>query len=248
MHTVINNQKIHFNVKGSGEPFLLVHGWGGSSMSLEKLAANLSAHYKVYTLDLPGFGKSPLPPENWGFDEYADVVAEFIKFLESGSINYFGHSFGGGIGIYLAANQPLLIKHLVLAGAAYDRSPVVSRTAKLVNKYATFYPRIKRYLRPIRVLYYRLRYPRADIIKRFELEEVFRKVISRDLKELVSKISARTLIVWGRKDADTPPAQAEFLDRKIPDSELVMFEDASHNLPLVMPCEVANVILKFTKK
>lgn len=63
MNIKVNELKISYVTYGSGDPTILVHGWGGNKQSLDALARELAKTRKVYLLDLPGFGESQNPHE-----------------------------------------------------------------------------------------------------------------------------------------------------------------------------------------
>ncbi len=57
------------------------HGWGQSSAAFLPIAETLKAFAPSYLVDFPGFGQSPVPPQNWGTAEYADAVAAWMESL-----------------------------------------------------------------------------------------------------------------------------------------------------------------------
>ena len=81
MNLDLSGKLVNYKISGKGDPLLLIHGWGGSSNSLEKLAQLLSSEYKAITLDLPGFGQSDRPESDWGVGEYAKFLVDFIDRL-----------------------------------------------------------------------------------------------------------------------------------------------------------------------
>ncbi len=88
---LVDNLKINYKIIGDGNiPIILLHGWGVDSDKYSVLAEYLSEvkseklkvkSYRIYLLDLPGFGKSDNPPEPWGVDEYAEFVKKLTKLL-----------------------------------------------------------------------------------------------------------------------------------------------------------------------
>ena len=52
----INGIKVFLRIAGRGDPFLILHGWGASSKSWINVQKKLSARFKVFALDFPGFG------------------------------------------------------------------------------------------------------------------------------------------------------------------------------------------------
>jgi len=229
----VSGKKINYQKMGKGPPILFVHGWGGTIESLSPLARMFS-DYEATVLDLPGFGKSDLPDPSWGVQEYGDLVAQFCLQLHLNKILYFGHSFGGSLGIYLAATKPDLIEKLVLCNSAFKRTS----TQNSGQGRWPLPPFLKR-------LYYRIFYPNSDSMKYPHLESNFRKIITQDISRLLSKIKVPTLILWGSADKDTPAPMANELHEKIGGSTLKMFEGFAHGLPLKYPDLVYKEMIKF---
>ena len=103
------------------------HGWGQSSAAFLPVAETLKPFAPSYLIDFPGFGQSPMPPQNWGTAEYADAVAEWMRRLPVERRIWIGHSFGGRIGLQLAARHPDLLTGMVLiasAGLPRTRTPL----------------------------------------------------------------------------------------------------------------------------
>lgn len=73
--------KIHYTVKGKGKPILLVHGIGAGSSLLEwkKNQEELSKSYRVYALDLLGFGFSDKPKTTYTTYLYVSLILDFIQ-------------------------------------------------------------------------------------------------------------------------------------------------------------------------
>ena len=229
-------RKIYFNIKGKGNPIILVHGWGGSSKSLLPLAELLARKFKVVSLDLPGFGNSDKPNSDWGVEEYAQFIIDFICELKLRPVYYFGHSFGGALGIYLAANKPQYIKKLIISGGSFKRELLK------VNPVGMFF----RWLpTSLKLIIYRIAYPNSDIYKIRALESNFRKIVRQDLTPLLSLINIPSLILWGEEDNQTPVKLALELKRKLKQSKLKIFPGIGHNLPLKYPQLVFSEIEKF---
>ena len=248
MYTHINNRKIHFKKIGHGSPLLLIHGWGGSLYSLHALADLASAKHTVYLLDLPGFGKSDNPPKHWGVEGYASMIIDFIADQKLSKPHYFGHSFGGELGIYIAAHNPEMLDQLVLCNSSYKRENKVSKAAQIAKDVPQGIQFIVDFVKPfIKNLYYKLFHRDSDLMKFPQLETNFRKIITHDLSEDVKKIKNDTLIVWGEDDTYTPSYWAYELKKNIPNSDIHVFPKAGHNLPIKDPQAVWHVMKGFLK-
>jgi pimeloyl-ACP methyl ester carboxylesterase len=80
----INGLNINYKTIGDGKiPIVLLHGWGVSSDKYTKLIkilySVLDTKYSILILDLPGFGKSDEPKDNWNLDDYVEFMDEFIE-------------------------------------------------------------------------------------------------------------------------------------------------------------------------
>lgn len=246
MYTTIENKKIHYETYGKGEPIVFVHGWGGNISSLRKLAKLASRNFRAVLFDLPGFGRSDNPDPEWGVEEYATLVLAIFKKLKLKDPVYFGHSFGGSLGIYISAKQPDAIKQLILCASSYKRRNKKSRTVVKIKQFITGYlPFLTEVMVFLRPYLYKLFFRNSDLAKYPHLESNFRKIVTHDLSPLLPEIKKKTLIIWGERDKYTPLDLAHELRDTIADSQLVVFPNKSHNLPIRYPAEVYKEMKKF---
>lgn len=241
----LNGKRINYSRKGFGKPILFVHGWGGSIHSLNGLSQFFSTSHECILLDLPGFGSSDLPEPNWGSSEYAELIAQFIKKLNLRNLTFFGHSFGGSIGIIICANHPSLISYLILCNSAYKRTRIKSETASLIKRYIYSIPVLNKFGPFLRRLGYLLFFRNSDLYKFLHLESNFKKIISEDLTPLLSRIKTRTLILWGEADTQTPVSLGYELNTLIKKSDFTVFPNIKHNLPIKEPQLVAHAVNEF---
>lgn len=228
---VIGGQILTSQISGAadGKPVLLLHGWGGQIESMQGPAAALAAKgYHVHALDLPGFGRSPIPAEVWGVPEYARCVAGYLDAVKLKPVNLIGHSFGGRISIVLGADHAAYVDKIVLADSAGVVAPGGLRE-KLVGlgKAALKLPILNRFEDRLREVG-RSALGSDDLKNAGALEPIFRKVIAEDLVPFAARIRAATLLIWGDQDQDTPLWQAHILEKMIPDAGLVVFPGAGH--------------------
>lgn len=110
----IEGLNINYITVGSGEPVLVLHGWGTSIETVMPIVNVLKDSMKVYAIDLPGFGKSDIPNEVFGSFHYADIVKGFIDQMGLKKLSLVGHSYGGKLSIILSARYPEMINKQVL--------------------------------------------------------------------------------------------------------------------------------------
>lgn len=235
MYVRVAGKKIHYLDQGKGKVLVLVHGWGGSLKSLQGIFELAKKNFRVIAFDLPGFGKSEAPSKDWGVAEYALLVKEFIQKLGLKKINYFGHSFGGSLGIYLAAHYPGKIAKLILCAPSFKRE---KKTLGIAKFFRNLDPRLKKFV-------YKILFPNSELYKFSHLESNFRKIVSHDLTADSKTIKAETLILWGDRDTEAMAANAGILHHNIKNSKLKIFPGKKHNLPLKYPHLVFAEIQKF---
>jgi pimeloyl-ACP methyl ester carboxylesterase/predicted amino acid-binding ACT domain protein len=117
----VNGRKAVGAVGGrEGPPVVFLHGWAlGSHTYRRALSRLVTRGCRVFAPALPSFGgTADLPSTEASLSGYADWVAEFMQVvgIEEPAL-VIGHSFGGGVGIKLAARRPELVSYLVLLNA-----------------------------------------------------------------------------------------------------------------------------------
>lgn len=221
---------------------VFLHGWQSSAQAWSGIVARLADNpVRILCLDLPGFGSSPLPKSTWGVGEYAEMVVEFIQNLGLKEVILVGHSFGGRIGIKLAAMNPDVIEKLVLVDAAGLRNEnLVNRLKVLAAK--TVKPLFELpIIRNFKTHAYRA-IGAVDLADSGPLKETFLKTINEDLASCLPQIKAPTLLVWGADDTETPVAYGKIMNRLIPNSKLVVLDGASHFSFIDEPDKFADLI------
>src|SRR5579872_3381500 len=103
---------------GDGPVMLLVHGLGGAHLNWMAVGPQLAARHRVYALDLPGFGRSPLAGRRSTIAANIDLLSRAIKRLSPSSIVLMGNSMGGLLSLGVAAQHPDLVEGLVLVDPA----------------------------------------------------------------------------------------------------------------------------------
>lgn len=121
-----------YRVVGSGPPLILLHGWGGSSRHWFMTMPAMADMRTIYALDLPGHGQSPALDELSSAERLAAVVVEFADVLGLESFDLNGHSFGGAVAAYVAADYPDRVRHLVLTSFGRMGTDVGELFANLV--------------------------------------------------------------------------------------------------------------------
>lgn len=225
---------IHYLATGRGKTITFLHGWGGEAASFGPVPTILADRFHSIVVDLPGFGRTPPPPAAWGTFEYADCLASFLRQIDVAPCALVGHSFGGRVSLALAARYPDLVEKLILvdsAGIVPHRGLnyyVKIYLVKTVRRLLALLP-LERWREGVmRRLYRRIGSNDYNATGDPIMRGVLVRVVNEDLRELLPRIAAPTLLIWGDQDRDTPISDGRLMERLIPDAGLVVFEGAGH--------------------
>lgn len=110
---------IFYTVKGQGVPLVLVHGIysGASSYEYRHVFDPLARHFRVYALDLLGFGVSARPPVIYTPVLYEELIEDFVRQVVGGvdqPVRIVASSLSAAFTIRAAAERPGLFERLVL--------------------------------------------------------------------------------------------------------------------------------------
>lgn len=93
-YAVVNGVKIHYVIGGSGEPLLLIHGFGQNWYMWNRLLPELSKHFTVIAPDLRGVGESEKTPGGYDKKTMAADLHALMQKLKFTSVNVVGHDIG----------------------------------------------------------------------------------------------------------------------------------------------------------
>ncbi len=211
--------------------FVWAHGWGQNRHAMANLAQSLTSHGGHLLIDFPGFGDAPPPNEVWSTADYADFAARLLKSQNAnGPTVWLGHSFGGRVGIQLAARHPELIDRLVLiASAGLQRQRSLIEQTRVRSKIYTF--KTLKHLAPVLGLdvdKLRDRFGSADYRNAGAMREILAKIVREDLTDVARQIRCPVLLIYGGKDTETPPEIGERLAGLIPSAELNVLNTQDH--------------------
>jgi 2-succinyl-6-hydroxy-2,4-cyclohexadiene-1-carboxylate synthase len=128
----INNLVYHYQRKGKGSPLVLLHGFTGSLRSWNELAGELSSQVESVAIDLPGHGQteSSIDPIRYNIEHTAADIISIADDLGLGQFSLLGYSMGGRLALYLAVHFPERIKALIVESA----SPGIAHEAERIQR------------------------------------------------------------------------------------------------------------------
>lgn len=257
-----------FEIKGSGNPILLLHGFGGNIYSWRHLRP-LSVQHQLIFIDLKGFGNSPKPiDEHYAVRDQVELIYQFIVRHDLRNLTLVGHSFGGVValltGLKLTEEKSDRLSGLVLIDSGGFKQPLpgylkILRTPFL-GPLALAFMSSKRQARRIlnlayhdqrKITYEQVAEYAAPIDSpgaRHALVQTAKQLIPRNLEEITSRyknIRVPTLILWGRQDKIIPLRIGQQLHKAITNSRLIVLESCGHIPHEEKPTEVGEIIRRF---
>jgi pimeloyl-ACP methyl ester carboxylesterase len=113
----VNGVQVYFEVHGSGEPLLLLHGFSGSSQDWSPSRTEWGDQFQLVLPDLRGHGRSSILAKPFRHDEAATDLLELLDRLQISTFKGVGVSGGGNILLHMAIRQLERVKAMVLVSA-----------------------------------------------------------------------------------------------------------------------------------
>jgi pimeloyl-ACP methyl ester carboxylesterase len=240
--------RIHGKLLAPDYPIVLIHGLGARAEDWSALIPSLAAHgFHVYALDLLGYGRSSRPDVDYSIDLQVRTVTAFMQAVHLPRADVAGWSMGGWVALKLAAEDPARVNRLVLydsAGLYFPPSfdPALftpSNSAGLEQLMAMLSPHPARLPRFVQRAALRKLQANAWIIQR----SLASMTSGHDLLDFrLHRITAPTLIAWGKQDTLIPVTSAQVMHRDIPGSSLLLIDGCGH----LAPAECTRPILRGT--
>jgi len=246
----VGGQWVHVEQWGSGEPVVLLHGFGGSTYSWRLAGPELGRQYRAIAIDLNGFGWTERlrEPEAYTLQGQARLVLGVLDALGIERVHLAGHSYGGGLALWLASAHPERVASLILVDSTLPTYSTQRRRA-----WAGLRPVVALGLRTVllREAFIRRGLKRSVYDQSLITDEVVREYLRRlrveGATDAYRGLTARvktpppvvdltairqpTLIIWGLQDALLASAYGSRAAEKIPGATFVGIDRCGH-LPM----------------
>lgn len=116
----VNGMKMYYEVSGSGEPLIVLHGAYMNIETMGKIIPKLAETHKVYAIEFQGHGRTTDIDRPITYPNLADDVAAFMAAKGIAKADVFGYSMGAAAGLQLAIRHPEKVNKLAAASVAYD--------------------------------------------------------------------------------------------------------------------------------
>jgi pimeloyl-ACP methyl ester carboxylesterase len=262
----VGGQLVHVEQAGAGEPVVLLHGFGASTYSWRKVMPELARAHRVVAIDLNGFGltQRPRSRESYTREGQGRLVLATLDALGIARAHLAGHSYGGGLALYLASRHPERLLSLVLVDSSAPTYPDDrrSRAAALLPLDSLFVRTVA--LRPSAVRKALLRSFWDDSKVTPELVRAYFDRVAVDGAGYafygltapapagppveLERIEVPTLAVWGDHDEVIAPEVGRRAAARLPHAAFVLLEGCGH-LPMEeQPEALLRAVLPFLER
>ncbi|MFW9818465.1 MAG: alpha/beta fold hydrolase [Candidatus Thorarchaeota archaeon] len=270
----VNGIKLNYEIKGDGEPLLLVHGFGSKKESWIAQFQPLSEYFRVIRFDNRGAGKSDRPKGDYTMELFADDIAGLLDYLHIDKTHIIGWSLGGMIVQNFILKYPNRVNKMVLIntnhglpneqGADFYKNSRIEEIKKIeIDHVKTFWEstRTSYYIKFRKQLeaepskkWYGL-WSAEDLIEQSiidlptieDIEFQASALKSHNTFDRLSQIKSETLLITASHDRLTPQSSMEEIHSKIPNSKIKVIDKAGHSSPLSKAPEINRIIIDFLK-
>ncbi len=263
----LGDQLVHIEQAGQGEPLILLHGFGASTYSWRNVMPALAASFHVIAVDLNGFGYTQRPRtfESYSREGQAALVLRVMDALGLESAHLMGHSYGGGLSLFIASRHPQRVRSLVLVDSS---APTYANDRR--SRAASVKPLLGLYLRSV-VL--RPNTVRRVLLRSFHDDSLVTPELVREYYERIrvegvvdayhgltapartpsgpvelEKIAMPTLVVWGSEDLLITAEAGRRAAERMPNAEFVLMEGVGHVPMEEKPEELLRIVLPFLER
>jgi pimeloyl-ACP methyl ester carboxylesterase len=253
----VGSLEIAYERQGDGPVLVLLHGGASDGREWRRQLDDFSDEFDVVAWDAPGFGRSSDPPDDFLMSDYADCLAGFVRALGLARPHVAGLSFGGTLALELYRRHPRLPRTLALASAytgwagSLPPEEVAARLEAVMRD--SHLPGAEWAERWLPTLFTDcapagLVDELGAIIANFHprgAQTMARAMARADLRDVLPRIDAPTLLIYGDADVRSPLSVAEELHSRIPASKLVVLQGAGHQLNMEAADQFSSALRDF---
>ena len=243
---------------GQGEPLMLLHGFGGNKDTFTRVSRFLVKRYRVIIPDIIGFGESARPRQaDYSLPAQVERLRALAQALNLTNLHLGGNSMGGQIALLYAALHPTEVNSLWLLSPSVAKSsfksdiftvmaesghnPLLARNVKEFEEVMALGMSKPPFIpKPM------LNVLAQERIENAVLEErILNIILDNPVEDQIRGMETPTLIVFGNEDRIISIETANVLSKLLPNSKVVVVQNAGHVPMFEKPQQCANDYLAF---
>jgi pimeloyl-ACP methyl ester carboxylesterase len=120
-YAAVNGLNLYYEVHGTGEPLILLHGGLGGIAEFSQLLPLLAETRQIIAVELQAHGHTTDIDRPLSYEAMADDIAALVEYLGFENVDIMGFSLGGGVALQTAIRHPEVARKLVLISTAFRR-------------------------------------------------------------------------------------------------------------------------------
>lgn len=224
-----------YEERGDGEPLVLLHPGGADARALAPNVDALAAHFRVYTPERRGHGRTPDVEGPITYDLLAQDTIAFLEEVVGAPAHLVGNSAGGNVALLVALRRPDLVRRLVLISSVFHRDGWIPEAIDPNQGPHEAIARGYAQLSPDGADHFPIVFGK---LKRMDFEEPTLTVSD------LAAVAARTLVMVADDD-EVILEHAIAMYRGLPDAALAVIPDTSHGLLHEKPATCNALIVEF---
>jgi pimeloyl-ACP methyl ester carboxylesterase len=260
----VNDIGIYYEIHGEGFPIVMIQGLSANAdWWTENIIRNLGDNYKLIIFDNRGAGKTENSDQDFSIKILADDTINLLDRLDIARFHVFGVSMGGMIAQEVVLNYPEKVEKLILGcthcGVSKQILPseeviyILNRDHKKISPEKLIEGTIpllfsENFIKnnPEFIESYRQKLLKSPMSPK-SFHQQIKAISSFNSCLMLESISHPTLIIHGKKDVLVPYENAIILNKRIPNSKMILLDEAAHSFFQPNPERVINEIKNFLK-
>jgi 3-oxoadipate enol-lactonase len=253
-----NGISMNYEIKGEGEPLILIHGAGDNLNMWYHQIPVFSKSYNVIIYDVRGHGKTESPKTEYTILLFTEDLYQFLKALKVKNAYFLGYSMGGRIALNLAIDHPEIVKALILANSSVG---LMSPSAEAMERRRTWLELLEKgdinrfvELMTTTVFSPGFKDRNAAAFERYKNVKLQNKpdALTRVIQAMgvptappdLNKVKCPVLIIVGEKDTLTGVDQGKLAQKAMINSKLVILP-TGHAAAVELPSKFNSAVMEF---
>ncbi len=244
-----NNEFEYLETKGGDSVLLLLHGLFGATGNFKGIQEYFGSKFNVVTPILPIL---TMDVKQLSLESLVEYIEDFVKYKGFTKVHLVGNSLGGHIAQLFALSNMDKVASITLTGSSGLFENSMGSTFPKRGDYDFVENKAKAIFYDPEVATKEVIDEVFDIVndrnKALRVVVAAKSAVRNNLKELIHKITAPVLLVWGKQDTVTPSWVGEKFHELLPNSRLELFDKCGHAPMMELPQQFNETLEDFLSK
>lgn len=256
----VNDTTLYYQLMGNGKPLIFISGLGLDHATWLPVLDEFTQHHQVLIFDNRGVGQSDTPDHPYTIEMMAEDTFQLMQALQIEKADIVGHSMGGAIAQNLAIKYPQVVDRLVLYASAakmparstlpftvqfhlWQQNTDMGLLIRNILPWLYSEELLSSSIKVEAIIEMMKNYPYPQTIEGFHNQALACQAL--DLRKVIHKIQAQTLVLAGEDDIALPVNESMYLAEQIPNATLTVLAKMAHVFHLEQPQQFTQAVKEF---